>query len=585
MSGKDSPFTQILEQATSEFTQFAAQLPKGAIGLYPKNMEGFLMRLISFNVMKKYFVELTDAESWSPKAPTGCVVAFTPNHPDYLKRILDKFSAAAEYQKHVLIMPRYGERCRNVVKTSGLDGQLNIVEFHADMVPVEPYEFLVPAPETFKRLYIDGDIDDLFLIARSIVKIEILHGMFPEVVTFGDNSERIAHLIQEMKAQIGLGAFQAHPTFHKIIVLDRIVDNMTPLLTQFTYNGVLDETLNPSYGVLNLPEDVKSENRQIIVSDADLAFKDIRGLKLPDANAFIAKCNEEMNKITHGEVLKKGMEMAKFKVQALRAKSLADRKPFFALHLEIMSHLTLAKANDELFNEAISFELDSILGFEPPLDLANRLMRYDEHWSEALRLYCIASQSCGGLPGNIIIPFRNKLIARFGLSFVKYLEQMEKIGLLTQQRTLLFVPIPNQFSFRNTASLFNLLPKNTDEEVVKQFNETDIGSFYDGYIPLTARLVQHATDGPITKSSMLKMFDSLNIKYKVKTVVDQPFAEEPDVKKILVFIIGGMTYSESIAIRELGNRIYQGAVEYYIGSTSIISANRFLKEMCPILPD
>ena len=292
-----------------------------------------------------------------------------------------------------------------------------------------------------------------------------------------------------------------------------------------------------------------------------------------------------MNKITRGEVLKKGMEMAKFKVQAMHAQSLANRKPYFALHLEIMAHLTLAKANDELFNEAIGFELNSILGFEPPLDLANRLIRYDEHWSEALRLYCIASQSRGGLPGNIIIPFRNKLIARFGLSFVKYLEQMEKIGLLTQQRTILFVPIPRAFSFSSSASLFGLLPKNSNQDVVDDFNNKDIGSFYDGYVPLTARLVQQATEGPITKSSYLKAFDALNIKYKVKTVVDQPFAEEPDVKKILVFIIGGMTYSESIAIREIGNRIYSGGVEYYIGSTSIISANRFLKEMCPIMPD
>ena len=578
-SMSDSPFSQILEQATTEFLQFMRPLQKGAIGVYPKSFEGRVLRLIKFKTLSEAFSEVTAIEDFKIGDGGVDVVAFVPNHPDFLQIVLNYFQNMQNYRLHILIMPRYGSRCQKAVQMSGLSDKLNIVEFHADMILIEPYQFIVPAPNCFKRIYIDGDIDDLYLISRSLVKIEILHGMFPEIVTYGENSERVAHLLHEMKAQIGMGAFAAHPTYSQCIIIDRIYDNMTPLLTQLTYSGVIDENMKLDCGILSLPDSVQYEQRQIILNDNDPVYKDIKGFGLQKATEFISQASTDMMSLSASLV--PGMEMAKFQVQARKAKSLSDRKPFFALHLNIMDYLAVAKSKSENFNDTISFELASILGSDPDLDLANKLMRQDENWPEAMRLFCIASQSRAGLPAAIISQFRRQAIAKFGLEFVKTLEQFEHIGLLTQNRSSIFGP--KQFTFQMTAQAFDLLPKNTDEETVKNFNEKDIGSFYDGYVPLTARLVQTAVTGDFKNSQKTKAFDALGIKYTKHVVTPDPFAEEPDQKKVLVFIIGGMTYSETAAIKALGTRIFNGKVDFDLGTTEMLSGNRLLRQMCPTI--
>ena len=579
----ESPFIQILEQATNEFNAFASKINKGGVGVYPKSFEGRIFRLLKNDTLGKVFDQVCPVEEFKPGDKPCDVVAFVPNHPDFLQIVLNVFQQLPEiYKLHVLIMPRYGSRCQKLVAQTGMAERLDIVEFHGDMILLEDYEFLVPAPNCFKRIYIDGDIDDLYLISRSLVKVEILHGMFPEIVTYGDNSARVAHLLHEMKAQIGLGAFQSQPTFSQCIIIDRHCDNMTPLLTQLTYNGILDENLKIDCGIFPFPADIKpleNGNSTIILSDKDLVFKDIRGLGVTQASEFIGAASEEMKSV-HAALVE-GMDLAKFQVQSKKAKSLGDRKEMFAKHLDIIAYLAVAKSQNPNFNEAISFELASLLNQDPELDLANRLMRTDENWPEAMRLYCIASQAHGGLSYQEISYFRKQVIGKFGLDFVKTLEQFEAIGLLTQNKSSFFGP--KQYNFHQTAQIFDLLPKNSDEQVVKDFNEKDIGSFYEGYVPLTARLVQlavkHETEVPVKARTL----EFLGIKCNKLVINDQPFAEEPDVKKVLVFIIGGMTYSEAIAIRELGKRIFNGSVEFYLGSTEILTGTRLLAQMCPDL--
>lgn len=82
--------------------------------------------------------------------------------------------------------------------------------------------------------------------------IQKRHGYFPRIVGKGDNARRLADLLLRMRKEVdaeessGLadtsmrGLLPSADT-ENLIIIDRDVDFGTPLLTQLTYEGLIDE--------------------------------------------------------------------------------------------------------------------------------------------------------------------------------------------------------------------------------------------------------------------------------------------------------------------------------------------------------
>jgi hypothetical protein len=64
-----------------------------------------------------------------------------------------------------------------------------------------------------------------------------------------------------MKVQIRLSAFDVYPLFDSLIVIDRNVDKLSSLLTQFAYGNSIDERFDSICGVFHLPSSVKNDMR------------------------------------------------------------------------------------------------------------------------------------------------------------------------------------------------------------------------------------------------------------------------------------------------------------------------------------
>merc|ERR1712212_1302552 len=76
-----------------------------------------------------------------------------------------------------------------------------------------------------------------------------------------------------------MGAFSAGKCgIHTAIVFDRNLDLCTPMLTQITYEGMLDETFGISCGMIEFPEEVakkKSATKMLLTND-DPIYKEVR---------------------------------------------------------------------------------------------------------------------------------------------------------------------------------------------------------------------------------------------------------------------------------------------------------------------
>lgn len=597
----DNPFSVIVEQAKRDVEKYFLDAP--VIRMYaqydylPRVMSLIEPKLAELINRKKKKIFINPLETIVESQSTDKVIIFVPNDPDYVTRACEKFKLVDSAPRLLLIMPLYGQLSQRVVEDSGLEKKITVEEFHAEVLGLEQYLFLSPCPHCFKRVYGQGDMDDLATIARGIVKIEMLNGVFPMVHAIGESATQTKHIMQELKAQVGSSAFNAPNQFESIILIDRLADIFTPLFTQYTYGGIIEESMNPQVNKITLPEGInvpdtypgvssktpKESIREIKMSDADPAFKEIRGMQLTPAVDYV---NQQLQDIKGAaQKMVPGIDFNTFKNNKANAERLADMKPYLSLNLDLMAYLAKQKASDPTFNQMINFEYKAMIGLqEKPDDEIFLNLLKDEKWDDTIRLYCLCSVIGRGLEPKIATLIRRILLDRFGFDALDDIEYLE--------RTRLLYPQPQ---FYEIAKLWNNIP--AYDRFNKEFNimkdppvpDPEIDDAYGGYVPLLVRLVQAIVDGKMTIARK-KLLTTNRTVYsppqqntKRTLFSKQPEFDKSIVRKIMVYVIGGMTSSEISMIRSLGQKKYKGSVEFYLGTTSILTGRRLVNEVCPCI--
>jgi len=97
------------------------------------------------------------------------------------------------------------------------------------------------------------------------MQIQGKYGLFPRISGQGDKARRLVDSLQRMRKEIAAEdatnplALTPSSIIENIIIIDREVDFVTPLLTQLTYEGLIDEV----YGVENCMNIHKKPNSSV----------------------------------------------------------------------------------------------------------------------------------------------------------------------------------------------------------------------------------------------------------------------------------------------------------------------------------
>ncbi|OBZ78910.1 Vacuolar protein sorting-associated protein 33A [Grifola frondosa] len=111
----------------------------------------------------------------------------------------------------------------------------------------------------FKELWVDGDETVIYNSMQALLTLQKLHGVFPRIVGKGDYASRLATLLTRNLPQGSANATPDSPLgassekMDSLIILDRRVDMITPLLTQLTYEGLIDELIGIKNSHVELP--------------------------------------------------------------------------------------------------------------------------------------------------------------------------------------------------------------------------------------------------------------------------------------------------------------------------------------------
>lgn len=253
----------------------------------------------------------------------GCVIdvstqivvfALKPNI-SLVKTIIQLIQETAEEKKFLAFFcPNCTNICNEILDSGGVMKTLMIHELSYELIPVENDVLTLEDNVGFRNLMMGEDFQTLELVKETIQRLEAIYGKIPLKYAKGDWSSIIHDGLSDGKE----GTNSAIDT---LILIDRSVDLITPLMTQMTYEGMLDEILGIKCGIAEVDEKIVNPEAKdglpkrtlLLRTDDDIFYGQSRDLHFNMMKGHFSKKYQEMkNEIENSEKAKSLTQMTEY---------------------------------------------------------------------------------------------------------------------------------------------------------------------------------------------------------------------------------------------------------------------------------
>ncbi|KAI9830761.1 MAG: hypothetical protein M1826_004394 [Phylliscum demangeonii] len=545
-------------------------------------------------------------------------------------------------QKNVVFVARGDE----MVNVQAIAGDVNISEFPLYFVPLEKDVLSLELENSFEQLYLYKDPTCLFLSARALMTLQQRHGLFPRIIGKGDYARRVADLLLRMRSELAASgditssspsALGSTPSssMESLIIIDRGVDLVTPLLTQLTYEGLIDEMIGIQHNQAEVESSIVGSaptppSSDAASSNAASAGKSSQALsrKIPlDATDKLYDQLRDCNFAIVGSTLNKIARRLESDYESRHgARSTAELREFVnklpgyqAEQQSLRIHTGLAEeimkyTRSDFFTAALRIQQHLAAGADPSAqhDAIDELISRAAPLPLVLRLLCLESCIAGGLKARDLEMFKRGILHAYGYQHLVTLDALEKLQLLQPRVGTNSLLLPAAIgggggvvgARTDYGSLRHALRLIFDD--VNEQDPNDISYVYSGYAPLSVRLVQCVLQKAyvlsITKGSNAdgasralsgpalgwRGFEQALSQARGKTFDETQRGEEKaararmilngpgERKTVVVFFLGGITFTEIAALRFIAKQ-EEARRQILICTTSIISGNRMME--------
>ncbi|KAI7907869.1 Sec1-like protein [Cokeromyces recurvatus] len=383
-----------------------------------------------------------------------------------------------------------------------------------------------------------------------------------------------------------------------LIILDRTIDPISPFLHEFTYQAMLADLLpveeisnGLKYEYKYTQEDGTTQNQEVTLIETDPVYTSIRHMHIAntteklisDFNAFL---NE--NKIsTSGSTTVATLNDMKTMISNLP--QYQEMKSRFSAHMNIANEC-MQEFKDQNLEEIGLIEQDMACGETPEGDKPKNLVEAltpildDPLTSQMIKarlilLWIVSSDS--------VDPEDLETLLAVARLEQEYKDAIENIKLLGVQLS------------KSANRLGKKMKK--QERTTKKKQEDDVPFDLSRYVPVVKRIVEGHIDGTIDQSlfpNNIRNVKQNNTRkntseahkeapklrvYKTqwhkKSTGANAAPKPPSGPPVIIFIVGGMTYSEIRSAYEIAETYDR---EIYIGSTHIITPDKFVKDLCQL---
>uniref|UniRef100_A0A8C8H9T3 Vacuolar protein sorting-associated protein 33A n=1 Tax=Oncorhynchus tshawytscha TaxID=74940 RepID=A0A8C8H9T3_ONCTS len=432
-----------------------------------------------------------------------------------------------------------------------------------------------------EECYLESDQTSLYHTAKGLMTLQALYGTIPQIFGKGECARHVANMMLRMKREFAGSQTQILPVFDSLLLLDRNIDLLTPLATQLTYEGLIDEVYGITNGYAKLPpekfaaqkkqgevgKDLPTEPKKMQLNSAEELYAEIRDKNFNAIGAALSKkakiisaaFEERHNAKTVGEIKQFVSQLPH--MQAARS-SLANHTSI----AELIKDITTSEA----FFDNLTVEQEFMTGVDT--DKVNTYIEdciaQKDPLIKILRLVCMQSVCNNGLKQKILDYYKREILQTYGYEHMLTLNNLEKTGLLKPQTSTR----NNYPTIRKTLKLWM--------EDANEQNPNDISYVYSGYAPLSIRLTQVlARPGWRSIEEVLKMLPGPHFEERQQLPAGlHKKRQQGENRTTLVFFLGGVTYAEVAALRFL-SQMEDGGTEYIIATTKLINGTSWIKSL------
>ncbi|XP_056692453.1 vacuolar protein-sorting-associated protein 33 homolog isoform X2 [Spinacia oleracea] len=491
--------------------------------------------------------------------------------------IHDNTSKGLQKEYYLYFVPRRSVACEQILKEEKVHDLLAIGEYPLYMVPLDEDVISFELNFAYKECLVDADTSSLWHIAKAIHRLELSFGLIPNVRAKGKASLDVAEILDRMQTEEPVNIDNVLPDISTLILLDREVDMVTPMCTQLTYEGLLDELLHVNNGAVELDASImgaQQEGKKVKVplNSSDKLLKETRDLNFEVVVQVLRQKATSM-KQDYTDITTNNQTVSELKDFVKKLNSL----PEMTRHINLAQHLsTLTSKPSFLGRLDMEHTIVESESYDISFEYIEEMIHKQEPLASVLRLLILFSVTNSGLPKRNYDYLRREILHSYGFEHMATLNNLEKAGFFRKQEM--------RSNWLTVKRALRLVVEDTDTA-----NPNDISYVFSGYAPLSVRLIHQAIrsgwrpieeilkllPGPHfeTKRGGLSRASSLESLSGGSASVDKAASGRRSV--VLVVFIGGVTFAEISALRFLSS---QELMEYdiIIATTKIVNGQTLL---------
>ena len=485
---------------------------------------------------------------------------------DYIRREERSGGSGVRTEYHVVFVPSKSLLCEKRLIQAGVLGSVSCHSLPVYLFPLDTDLLSMELSCSFRDC-VSGDTTSLHYTAAALTRLQAVTGVIPRIYGKGAAAAQVFDFMLRMKKEACGQEPGVRSQIDTLVLIDRAVDLISPLPTQLTYEGLLDEMFGIQCASVSL---VEPEKKVITLSSQEELYQELRGLNFNAVGPTLSRKAKHIS----AQVAEKNEART---VREL--KQFVDKLPGMQTAKQsLTTHTSLA----EMVKERIDSE-----EFLAVLELEQRILtgageggRYLEEVEDLacsntvpvtrlLRLICLQSVVCGGLKPKVLESYKRLLLEEYGYDLLLSLDSLSEASLLSP------VVSSKRSNYSVLSKRLGIIKDNVDEQ-----SPHDIAYVHSVYGPLSVRLVMNClSPGWRNIRDVLDMlpgpsFEDTQQVSKQNAVKNN----KQDKKVVLVFFVGGATMAEVAALRFLTQQ-EESSVEYIIATTSLITGTSFIESL------
>ena len=451
---------------------------------------------------------------------------------------------------YFIFIPEENYEIINFLTGPGLRNRFTVNSFNLDLIPIDNDLVSMEREGSFRQIYLDNDITPIADFVDSFIKLELCFGKIKHKYIKGEKAKLFCDLLTKKQIETNI---KTTDEILGMIVLDRKIDFLTPMTTNYTYEGLFDEHFGIKFGNIYAekslikvnfsPSEANQKGLYSLTSESNLFHSKIRCMNYLDANKFISELEGY-----YIERAKKKENTKDLKVLEEDIQSFNDFLTFYKNPIIISKRIISLFINENLKEENMAYRIKESIFLSGAFP-NNLKLFYDDYIADKkdlyklLNLFIIETLTQGGVKDYNTL--KRDILNVYGYQYIFLFRDLEAIGLLKEKEVLKNFLMEK--SYQQIIKKLNLISAETDyiKSKVK-----DCSYIYQGYCPIILRLIELAVGGKWNKfKDIISKLPGDTFYPEDETEISKPKSEEQKVQTIFVVFVGGVSYNEIEGIR------------------------------------